>query len=286
MENPGAAPSARRFALPPCHAEVLADRNSPNYAVPLARIAVGATRPLAAVLTAFRTGGGVPFAAYGADFREGMADGNRVSSLALGRERLSTISDLHARLQADPPARVAEFGCGAGWSCIGIAQAYPKVRVDGFDLDAASLELARRNVADAGLDDRVRVELRDAGDAALAGSYDLVLAIYCLHDLARPVDALRIMRQLVGAEGVALVSDPAAGEHFLDPGNERDFERQYYGFSILHCLPVGMNEQPSAATGAVMRPEVVRAYAREAGFNSVEILPSDNPWTAWYRLHG
>ncbi len=285
VDNPPAPPAARRFGLPPGHAEALADPDSPNYAAPLARIAVGATRPLAAVLEAFRTGGGVPFAAYGADFREGMADGNRASHLRLGPDRLATIPDLDARLRADPPARVADIGCGAGWSCIGIARAYPEVRVDGFDLDAASVALARGNVADAGLGDRVRVEARDIGDPALAGRYDLVMAIFCLHDLPRPVDILRAMRRLAGPEGVVLLADPAAGERFLDPGNDADVERQFYGFSVLHCLPVGMAEQPSAATGAVMRPGVLRGYARDAGFRSVEILPNDNPWTAFYRLH-
>jgi len=47
-----------------------------------------------------------------------------------------------------------------------------------------------------------------------------------------------------------------------------------------------MAEQPSAGTGAMMRPAVLWAYARDAGFRSVEVLPIDNAWTAFYRLHG
>lgn len=228
----------------------------------------------------------MPFTAYGADFREGMADGNRASNLQFGHEVLPAIPDVHARLQGDPPARVADIGCGPGWSSIGIARAYPKARVDGFDLDEASVALARRHVAEAGVDDRVQVEVRDVVDPALAGRYDLVIALLCVHDLPQPVLMLRAMRQLAGLGGSVLVGDPRAGERFLDPSNDQDVERQFYGFSILHCLPVGMAEQPSAGTGAMMRPAVLRAYARDAGFHSVEVLPIDNAWTAFYRLHG
>src|SRR3712207_7501083 len=46
--------------------------------------------------------------------------------------------------------------------------------------------------------------------------------------------------------------------------------------SILHCLPVGMVEQPSAATGTVMRESTLRRYAAEADFRSVELLPVEH----------
>ncbi len=136
VENEGAPAEARRYFLPPGHDEVLAQPDSLNYLAPLAQMLAGAVRPLDRVLQAYRQGGGVPLEAYGADFREGQGRVNRVMFLAqLGSEWLPAIPDLHARLQADPPARVADLGCGAGWSSIGIALGYPKVVVDGFDSD-------------------------------------------------------------------------------------------------------------------------------------------------------
>ncbi len=59
-----------------------------------------------------------------------------------------------------------------------------------------------------------------------------------------------------------------------------------YGFSVLHCLPVGMVDQPSAGTGTVMRAGTLRRYAREAGFRDVEVLPIDNYFFRFYRLIG
>jgi len=283
VEDAATDVTARRFRLPLGHAEVLTERESLNYLAPLAQLLVGATRPLDAVLQAYRTGTGVSYADYGVDLREGQASMNRTMFLQqLGHEWLPAIPDIHTRLQADPVARVADIGCGAGWSSIGIAQAYSKVHVDGYDLDTPSVELARANAATVGLTDRVRFHIRDASDPALAGQYDLVTAFECVHDMSNPVGALRAMHTLASERGAVMIVDERVGETFTPTGNE--VEWMMYGWSVLHCLPVGMADQPSAATGAVMRTDTLRRYAREAGFRDVEILPIDNFFFRFYRL--
>lgn len=279
-----AAPAAsRRFVLPPGHAEVLTDRDSLNYIAPLARLVAGAVRPLHQLLKAYRTGGGIPYRLYGPDVLEGQAGINRAMFLRqLGAEWLPSIPDLHRRLISDPPARVADIGCGAGWSSVGMARSYPKLRVDGFDLDEASVALARANVIGAGLEERVRIHRQAAGDPSLRGSYDLVTAFECVHDMADPVGALRTMLHLAGEAGSVIVMDERVGDRFTARGN--DVEWMMYGWSVLHCLPVGKAEEPSAETGTVMRPETLRRYAEEAGFCEVEILPIDNFFFRFYRL--
>ena len=285
VDDADAVEDERRFRLPAGHAEVLTDRDSLNYLAPLAQITVSAVRPIHAVCDAFQSGGGVPYVDYGADLREGQAGMNRNLFLQqLGGEYLPAIADLHARLLAEPPARVADVGCGLGWSSIGIAKAYPNVLVDGFDLDAPSVHEAQANVREAGLDGRVTIQLRDAADPALAGRYDLVTAFECVHDMSDPVGALRTMRRLAGEGGTVLIMDERVGEAF-DPAAD-DVERFMYGFSVLHCLPVGMADQPSAGTGTVMRPGTLRRYAREAGFREVEVLPLENYFFNFYRLVG
>lgn len=284
VENPQAEPTARRFRLPAPHAEVLAERDSLNYLAPLAQLAVGAAQPIHAVINAFRHGGGVPYADYGQDLREGQANMNRAMFLQeLGQVWLPAIADLHARLQADPPARVADIGCGAGWSSIGLAQAYPKVYVDGYDLDAPSIELARANLQTANLNGRVKFHVRDAGDLNLAGTYDLVTAFECVHDMADPVGALRTMRRLVNGSGSVIIVDERVGDTFTPTGNE--VEWMMYGWSVLHCLPVGLADQPAAGTGTVMRADTLRRYAEQAGFHQVEVLPIDNFFFRFYRLY-
>ncbi len=286
VEDEKQAALARRYRLPAGHREVLAERESLNYLAPLAQIAVGAVSPIHDVLQAFRTGGGVAFGDYGVDLREGQAGMNRNLFLyELGHKYLPAIADLHTRLQSDPPARIADIGCGLGWSSIGMAQAYPNVWVDGYDLDTPSIEEAWSNASAYGLTDRVTFHARDAGALEmLNGAYDLVTAFECVHDLGNPVGVLRTMRRLAGDKGTVIVMDERVGDTFTATGNE--VEWMMYGWSVLHCLPVGIAEhQPSAATGTVMRLDTLRAYAREAGFRVVVVLPLDNFFFNFYRLH-
>lgn len=281
--NPEAEASARLYHLPAPYAEVLTRRDSLNYLAPLAQLAVGAAQPIHAVLEAFRTGGGVPFSDYGADLREGQGRMNRAMFLQeLGHDWLPAIPDVHERLQADPPARIADFGCGVGWSSIGMAQAYPNVQVDGFDLDAPSIEVAQANLREAKVNGRVQFHVRDAGDPTLSGQYDLVTAFECVHDMSDPVRALRTMRNLVNGNGTVLIVDERVGDTFTPTGNE--VEWMMYGWSVLHCLPVGMADHPAAGTGTVMRTDTLREYARQAGFRDVEVLPIENFFFRFYRL--
>jgi 2-polyprenyl-3-methyl-5-hydroxy-6-metoxy-1,4-benzoquinol methylase len=283
VEDERAEPEARRYRLPEGHDEALLERDSLYYVAPLAQMMVGLTRPLPAVLEAHRTGGGVPYPDYGEDMREGIAYANRPMFVNLmGTEWLPAVPDVHERLQADPPARVADVGCGTGWSSISIARAYPKARVDGFDLDEESIAEAKANAEAEGLTDRVSFQVRDAADPELSGRYDVAIAVECIHDMSRPVEALRAMRSMAGEDGAVLVVDERVGEDFTAPSDE--IERLMYGFSVVHCLPVGMAEQPSAGTGTVMRPATLRHYATEAGFSGVEVLPIENELWRFYRL--
>lgn len=181
-----------------------------------------------------------------------------------------------------PPARVADVACGAGRSSIALARACPRVRVDGFDLDEYSVGLARENLAGTGLTDRVSFAVRDAGNSTFSGSYDLVTMFEALHDMPRPVEVLRNLRGLLAEGGTVLLADERAADTFAAPGGE--VERLLYGWSVLQCLPVGMSEQPSAATGTVMRAETLRRYVAKAGFTEVEVLPIENDFWRFYRL--
>jgi SAM-dependent methyltransferase len=283
VDDPAKSATDRVFTLPQEYEAVFVDPDSFIGMAQGAQIFVGSVAPLPALLEAFRTGGGVPYEDYGADLAAGQARFNRPMLLRqLAQDYIPAMPDIHARLQADPPARVADIGMGLAWSSIGLARGYPKISVDGFDLDEYSVEQANANVAAEGLSDRVRVYCRDAGDPELAGQYDFALAVECVHDMANPVAVLSAMRRLVGPGGAVLIVDEHAEDEFIPNGS--DLERMFYGFSILHCLPVGMVDTPSAETGTVMRPDTFRRYAAEAGFSNVEILPVDSENFYFYRL--
>jgi 2-polyprenyl-3-methyl-5-hydroxy-6-metoxy-1,4-benzoquinol methylase len=282
VDDPSAAALERRYTLPAAHAAVLTDPDSLAHLAPLARFVTGVGKRADELAHAYRTGGGVSWQAMGADPREAQAAINRPMFLQLfGPRYLPSIPEIDSLLRAG--GRVADIGCGLGWSSIAVAQQYPNATVDGFDPDIASIEAATRIADQAGLADRICFHPTDAAHVEPGDGYDLVMALECIHDLSRPVEVLAAMRELVSDIGVVMVMDERVDDEFSAPGGP--FERMLYGCSLTSCLPDGMSDAPSAATGTVMRPSTLERYALDAGFTSVEVLPIDNDSFRFYRLH-
>lgn len=140
------------FSLPPEHVGPLLDTEDLDHVAPFALLLAGIAKVLPDVASAYRTGGGVPFESYGDDLRDGQGAINRPAFLKLlPTEWIPAITGMKGRLESDPPGRVADIGAGQGWASLGIAATYPKVEVDGFDLDEASVRDALQNAKEAGL---------------------------------------------------------------------------------------------------------------------------------------
>jgi 2-polyprenyl-3-methyl-5-hydroxy-6-metoxy-1,4-benzoquinol methylase len=275
-------PDARRFALPDAHARVLLDRDTGVFLGTLPIQVYAALQSIDLVVESVRTGSGFPFAAAGDDMRTGEGEGNRAAYLGpLGREWLPSIADLDARLRAMPPARIADLGCGYGWSSVGMALAYPLVSVDGVDLDEASVEVASRHAREAGVADRVRFALGDAAAPPLDGPYELVTIFEAFHDMSQPVRILARARQLLADGGSVLIIDSRTNERFEPPSDLQ--ERYWYGWSVMECLH-GSLQGGGVGTGTVMRPGTLRGYAHEAGLSRVEVLPIEHESWRFYRL--
>jgi 2-polyprenyl-3-methyl-5-hydroxy-6-metoxy-1,4-benzoquinol methylase len=231
------------------------------------------------VAAAYRTGAGVPYARYGSDFRHGQGGINRPAfGAALVEDWIPAIDGLAARLAEG--GRLADLGCGQGWSAIAVAGRWPAAEVWGLDNDPASIEDARTHADAAGA--KVRLECADASALASHGPFDAVLLLEVLHDLARPADVLVAARRALARDGVLLVADELVASAFTAPGDE--LERMMYGWSITHCLPTQMAEQPSAAIGTVIREDTVRALAADAGFATVRVVDVDGGFFRLYEL--
>jgi ubiquinone/menaquinone biosynthesis C-methylase UbiE len=282
-DDPEAGTDERRYSLSEEHAEVLLDRDSLNYVGPSARGMMAIARQSLALEEAFRTGGGVSWEEFGDDMRLAQERINRPTFLnLLGQDWMTRVPDVDEKLKTADAPRIAEIGSGGGWAAIAFAQAYPNATVNGFDLDEPSVARATENAKQEGLDDRVSFETRDAGDPKLAGSYDLVTAFECIHDMSRPVDVLSSMRRLAAEGGTVLVVDENAAESFGAIGDP--MEQILYGYSFSCCLPDGMSSKPSAGTGTVMRPATFKSYAKDAGFANVDVIDLDHSQFRMYRL--
>jgi 2-polyprenyl-3-methyl-5-hydroxy-6-metoxy-1,4-benzoquinol methylase len=277
VDDPSAEAGSRRYSLPAEHRAALLDEDSLSYAAFMPRFIASVGGAMPALLEAFRTGDGLAWDRYGDDMREAQAAANRPLFLSVvGQEWLAGIPDVHERLTAGPPARVADLGCGEGWLSIGLATAYPTIRVVGVDADSASIEAARRHATEANLGDRVTFELGDAAGLGSGEPFDLVLIFEALHDLSRPVEVLRAARALLAPGAAFVVVDERTADAFTGMALDDPVERFFYAVSTTVCLPNSLAEQPSAATGTVIRASTVERYALEAGFGSIEVLPIEH----------
>jgi 2-polyprenyl-3-methyl-5-hydroxy-6-metoxy-1,4-benzoquinol methylase len=280
VDDTAKEPDERRFELPNAHAHVLLDDDSEACMKPCAAVVPWVAKAIDIMVEEFRHGTGAAFGLF--DLHDLQAAFTRpVFVNHLTQHWLPALPDVQAKLDGGVQVRIAEVGCGEGLAAITIARAYPNAEVDGFDLDSASVAVARSEAAAAGVGDRARFDVRDAADPTIDGNYDLVMAIEMLHDVPDPVGILRTMRTLAGETGTVLVVDERTEEDFTVPTNE--MERFFYAFSTLHCLAVSM-QHGGAGTGTVIRPGTVRRYATEAGFTTVETLDVDHPQFVLYRL--
>lgn len=258
-----------RFSLPKAHAEVLTDETSLAYTTPFIRMLVAAASRLPDLLPAYRDGGGVGWSQFGADARDGQGDANRPWFEAALAGALLGVPAVHGVLSR-PGARIADVGCGHGWSTIALARAYPDASVEGIDVDEESILAAREH---AGAASSVSFRLADGGQLVSeeAERLDACFVFEALHDMPDPVGVLRAVREAVRDDGAVIVMDEAVADSFAPDGDE--IERIMYAYSLFICLPDSMSTPGSVATGTVMRPATLERYALEAGFRGIEVLP-------------
>ena len=280
VDDAAAGPLERRYALPSGFADVLVDERSLSYIAPLGGFLASFGEAIPKVLDAYRSGGGVAYGDYGDVMRKAQAAFNRPAfESSLASEWIPTgLPDIDARLRGDGGVRVADVGCGFGWSTIAIGKGYPGARVDGYDTDAPSAQAAMANAEAAGVADRVHFR----SDSLQEGEYDLVCIFEALHDMSQPVEVLSASRRALKPGGCVLVMDERVAEEFGAIGDP--IERLMYSYSVLHCLPAGLAEQPSVGTGTVMRPKTLERYATDSGFTKTTVLPVENDFFRFYRL--
>jgi predicted O-methyltransferase YrrM len=270
----------RRYSISPEHAVVFTERTSPAYFGFGGSFFEAVGRVMPALLEGFRTGKGVPYTAYGPNgvsVQAAMTYPGYVNDLV--SNWVPQIDGLKEKL--DGGARVAEIASGAGVAAVELAKAFPTIHIDGYDLDEASVATARQNAADAGVSDRVTFKVADARDPKLAGTYDVVLMFEALHDMGDPITPLETFRRLLAPGGIAVIADEKVQDTFTAPGDE--IERFMSLASVLWCLPQGLADGPDAHGTMLRTPDLI-AYAREAGWSDVEVLPIEAMTWRFYRL--
>ncbi len=250
-----------RFSLPEEQAIALTQEASPAFVSGAFEIALGAVRATDRITEAFRSGDGMPWRDHHSDVHEGCERFFRPGYLAnLVTEWIPKLDGAAAKLTQG--ATVADIGCGHGASTIAMAKAFPRSRFVGIDAHPASIEIAKKRAAEAGVADRVSFKVATAKE--LSGRYDLIGFFDCLHDMGDPAGALRHVRTLVDQSGTVLLVEPNAADSV--DGNLNPIGAAYYGFSTLLCTPSSLSQEVQTALGAQAGEARLREVAKEGGF--------------------
>ena len=257
-------PADRTYSMPPAHAAILADPDSPTYFAGFFTVAQGIAATEEALAEAYRTGGGIGWDAHPQALYAGVARFRRTTYLhGMVQDWLPSLDGVVQKLRTG--ARVADIGCGFGYSTIIMAQAYPNSAFVGFDYHVESIAAARKLAVEAGVVDRVSFTVSTASDFPGTG-YDLITSYDCVHDMGDPGGVALHVRQALAADGTWLIVEPnLPGE--LTELIAHPYGRLFAGTSATVCLPSALTQRGDYALGNHAGEEALRRIVTGAGFN-------------------
>jgi SAM-dependent methyltransferase len=250
------------YWLSPEQAAVLADPGSPACLVGAMTIAVSTAKDEEKLRRAFTDGGGLGWHEHHHDLFHGTERLFKPGYLAnLVSSWIPALDSVEAKLEAG--GSIADVGCGHGASTVLLAQSFPSATVVGFDHHPASIDIARKRAAEAGVADRVRFDVASAQDFPGEG-YDLVCIFDALHDMGDPAAAASHIRTALDPDGTWLLVEPMAGDDV--EANANPVGRIFYAASTCICTPAAQSQPGGYALGAQVPEAALAELATGAGF--------------------
>jgi 2-polyprenyl-3-methyl-5-hydroxy-6-metoxy-1,4-benzoquinol methylase len=266
-------PISATYELTPEQALLLADDASPHFLPHAWQVVASMWADEAKSRAAFKTGRGLSWGEHDERLFCGVAAFYRNAySASLIDVWLPALTGVTDKLERG--ARVADVGCGHGHSTVLMAKAFPNSRFWGFDAHEGSIAAARRLATEAGVEERVSFE-RVTADAYAKRGYDLICFFDCLHDMGRPVDAMRHARAAMAEDGTVMLIEPFAKDRVED--NINPVARLYYAASTTMCCAHAISESGTHVLGAQAGPRQLEEVLRAAGFQSLR-RASESPF--------
>jgi len=255
-------PSSQTYELPPEHAMVLADEDSPVFIPPAWEVPASMWLDEQQTIDAFRTGRGVPWGDHNERLFCGVAAFYRNAYRGqLVPNWLPALDGIEAKLQAG--ARVADVGCGYGLSTVLMAEAFPASQFWGFDVHRDSIDAARTHAREIGVEDRVTFEVATAKSYPRE-RFDLICFFDCLHDMGDPVGAAQHAATALADGGTVMLVEPFADDRV--EGNLNPIGRLYYSASTTLCCAHSLSEEIGLALGAQAGERRLAEVFGKAGF--------------------
>ena len=194
-------------------ASILLDDTHPEYLGGQFVVAVVSSLDYAGLVDFVR--GGPPITERPARFHRAIEAVTVQDIAVFFQEGLAQLPDLAAALVRG--GRVLDVACGGGKWLIAIARRFPGTELVGVEFEPDSVERARLHVAEAGLDDRIRIEARATDDMPFRDEFDLVYLQDALHELPDPMASLRSAWAAVAPEGRLVVLEWCLPDRPTDP---------------------------------------------------------------------
>lgn len=177
-------------------------------------------------------------------------------------------------------AKVADVGCGYGFTTILMAKAYPNSTFTGFDSHIESIEKARRHATKEKLNN-IKFEVTSAYDFP-GKDYDLITFFDCIHDMGDPKAALRHAYDSLKKDGnsLCMIVEPFAHENLED--NCNTISRTFYATSTLICVPHSL-ASAGPALGAQAGEAKIKEIVKKSGFSGFRRIV-DSPMNIIYEI--
>lgn len=254
-------PATKRYFLSPEQRIALTDETSPAFIVGGFQSFTGMIQAQPRIMASFRTGKGMTWGEHVADVPVGTARFFRPGYIAnLVQSWIPALEGVETKLQKG--AKVADIGCGQGYSTLLMARAFPQSQFFGFDVHAPSIAAATEHAQAEGLADRVTFQVATAQDFP-GKKYDLVAYFDCLHDMGEPIEAMRHAHQAIAKDGTAFIVEPMAGDTI--EGNFNPIGRVFSAASVLCCTPNAI-ASGKIALGTIATEAALREVVLAGGF--------------------
>ena len=258
-------PKSATYELSPEQAAVLADDSSPAFLPHAWQVVASMWADEPKSRAAIKTGRGMSWGEHDERLFCGVAAFYRNAYNAnLVQNWLPALTGVTEKLEKG--AMVADIGCGHGHSTVLMAKAFPRSRFWGFDVHEGSVAAAQQLAREAGIDDRVTFEVAKA-DTYPARSYDLICFFDCLHDMGRPVDAVRYAMKAVAKDGTLMLIEPFARDGVEE--NINPIGRLYYAASTTMCCAHAISENGTHVLGAQAGERRLEDVLKEAGLKTI-----------------
>lgn len=274
-----------RYRLPRATADVLANPDSPEYDISMISVIPSLVNRAKTMLPeAFATGKGRPYDEP--EVAEGIDRHHSIEIRDIFLPKILKMANNGAAEQAMiNGCRVADLGCGAGNLVLAMAKAYPKSRIDGYEISQQALSIGATHLIKAKLKNAFLIDANEDPLGTHSHEYDVITTFDVLHDSPNPADLIAQVKRALKPGGVWLLADIAGKPTIRENISSNVAAGTQFAFSTCLCMACSLSTDDGAGLGTLgFTVPVAQKMLREGGFESIKVLYESKKNTRWFEI--